>query len=426
MGRGGGRSGGGGSSSSHSSSRGVTSGRSGGGGFSSTRSGGFTRGSSSSSRTHRGGAGFGGPGVSRGSGSGTGSGRVTGGSRSGGYGGGYGHPTPPPPAPRFGGWRRRRYYGGPVYGGPVYTGGGYVGTGGAGGCAGCLGVLVLLTIILALAIFLIPASYMVSGMRPSTGTSATSQISQVSHTHKKLAASECDEADVWLDDQAGWIDNQSKVIKALRYFYNKTGSQPYLVVATDINGKEDFTDAEGEAWANAIYDKQFNDDGHTVVAFVEYAESEYAYYIVAGRAAQSVIDDEAREIIADEINYWYTDPSLDDSAYFAKVFTESADTIMFDYEQTTKTANSRKRMVMLAVCVVGAAAAVGFVVMRSSKRKREEYEAARKLAETPISGTGGIPGGVQSATSGTSSDSASSGTSTLSELEQFEQKYGKD
>ena len=305
----------------------------------------------------------------------------------------------------------------------MYTGGGYVG---GGGCSGIAGLLIILAVMVALVVVLVPASCMASSLQ-SSGSSTTSQITQVSHTHKKLAASECDKADVWIDDRAGWLDNQSKVVRALQYFYDKTGSQPYLVVATDVDGETDFTDAEGEAWANDIYDKQFSDDGHTVVAFVEYNESEYAYYIVAGRSAQSVIDEEAREIIADEINYWYTDPSLDDSEYFAKVFTESADTIMFDYEQVTKTANSRRRMILLAVCVMGAAAVVGIVVMRTSRRKKEEYEAARKLAETPISGSATVSYTPSSSTSTDESTSVSETTSsTLSELEEFEQKYGAD
>lgn len=301
-------------------------------------------------------------------------------------------------------------FGGPVYGGPAYGGG----SAGGGGCAGCLVTLVLLTLVLALVLFLLPAACSVSSLRPSGNTETTSQITQVSHTHKKLAASDCDVSDAWLDDRADWIDDEAQVVKALRHFYDKTGSQPYLVVATDVDGKTDFTDAEGEEWVRSIYNQQFSDDGHTLVAFVEYEESEYAYYIYAGRTAQSVIDDEAREIIADEINYWYTDPSLDDSAYFAKVFTESADTIMFDYDQTTKTTQSRRRTMVIALGAVGATALIALIVVQASRRKKEEYEAAQKLAETPVSS---IP---------TPTETSSAPTTSSSELEAFEQKYGTD
>ena len=264
-------------------------------------------------------------------------------------------------------------------------------------------------------------------MPSGASSTQTQQIGKVTHTHKKLAKSECDLSDAWLSDRAEWIDDEAKVTKALRYFYEKTGSQPYLVIATDIDGKTDFTDAEGEAWANAIYDQQFSDDGHTVVAFVEYEESEYAYYIIAGRAAQSVIDQEAREIIADEINYWYTDPSLDDSAYFAKVFTESADTIMFDYDQTTKTTHTRRRTIMLVAGAACVLAIIGFTATRTSKRKREEYEAAQRLAETPVSSGTTPPAPTNfDTTDDTSSSSSSATSSTLSELEEFERLYGTD
>jgi hypothetical protein len=262
----------------------------------------------------------------------------------------------------------------------------------------------------------------------SGGSGSPSQISQVTHTHQKLAESECDESSTWIDDRADWLDDESEVISAMRYFYNKTGSQPYLVVANDVNGETDFTDAEAEDWVNDIYDEQFSDDGHTVVAFVEYSESEYAYYIVAGRSAQSVIDEEAREIIADEINYWYTDTSLDDSEYFAKVFTESADTIMFDYEETTKTTNSRRRWLVVGLTAAGAAVVIGIVISRTSKRKKEEYEAARKLAETPVASStaAASTSGTTSSTSATDSTSSYEVPSVASELEEFEQKYGTD
>lgn len=423
MGRGGGRSSGG---SSHSSSRGMTSGRSGGSSRSSSSSmrsaGGFSHRSSGSSSTHRGGAGFGGPGrrTSSSSGGGFGSSRP----RSGGFGGGYGRPTPPPPRPHYGGgWRR-----GPVFVGPIYSSGG---ASSASGCGGCLTTLIVLAIVMAIISFMMPAACSMSSVRPSSSSSTSSQITQVSHTHKKLSASDCDESDAWLDDRADWLDNERIVTKALRYFYDKTGSQPYLVVATDIDGKTDFTDEEGEEWTRKIYEQQFNDDGHTVVAFVEYEESEYAYYIYAGRAAQSVIDDEAREIIADEINYWYTDSSLDDSEYFAKVFTESADTIMFDYEQTTKTTQSRRRTMTIALVGVGAAAIIGMIAINASRRKREEYEAARKLAETPVGTTTASsqtppPPTVTTTATSIPQPVDTEPSTTISELEAFEQKYGTD
>jgi hypothetical protein len=288
------------------------------------------------------------------------------------------------------------------------------------GCGGFMLKLLLVLIVLAIVMALVQSFGSSSG---SGGSGSPAQISQVTHTHQKLAKSECDESDEWIDDRADWLDDEPEVVSAMRYFYKKTGSQPYLVIANDVDGKTDFTDAEAEEWVNDIYDEQFSDDGHTVVAFVEYSESEYAYYIVAGRSAQSVIDEEAREIIADEINYWYTDTSLDDNEYFAKVFTESADAIMFDYEETTKTSNSKARMIVLGLTAAGAAVIIGIVVSRTSKRKKEEYEAARKLAETPVSSS---TTGTASSTDASGSSSADDVPSVASELEEFEKKYGTD
>jgi len=96
---------------------------------------------------------------------------------------------------------------------------------------------------------------------------------------------------------------------------------------------------------------------------------------------------------------------------------ESADTIMFDYEETTKTSNTRKRMLVIGLGAVGVAAVIGFIVMRSSKHKKAEYEAAQQLAGTP----------VPPSTSYASSDIPTETTSsTLSELEELERKYGSD
>lgn len=409
MPRGGGRSAGsgGGSRSSGGGSRaGFSSGRSRGYGGSSRSSGGsIHRGGGGSFGSSRGGSGhssapFGGMGPSGGS-----------------WGGG---PAPRGPRPpRYGG------YGGYGYGyrsGPSYSGGYY--PAGRGGCLSSL-VSIVLWIVILMVIVLVIAPASCSASLLGAGGSGTTRVANASKTHQRLAAGDCDPISEWYDDQAGWIDDERTLVDGLEHFYDKTGVQPYLIIAEQVNGSRDYQEADVEAYMRGRYDELFGDDnGHLILLFCEPYESEYDPYLLVGRQARGTIDTEAQDIIYSSIDYWYTDGSLSDSEYFAKIFQTSADAIMFDAEQ----AATRKSSAIKGLVAVGVVAGIGVVIARVARSKKEQYEAAQRLAETPVDqmGGAGATGGVDVNGDGKvdAADAASFGLS--GEEQDLLSKYGGD
>lgn len=149
-------------------------------------------------------------------------------------------------------------------------------------------------------------------------------------TREKLDAADCVESSEWIDDQAGWLSNQNKVINGMKSFYEQTGVQPYLVIADEINGTKDYTADEVESYMRDLYDELYQDDGHLILLFCEPYENEYDPYLLVGKKAQEVVDSgEGENVIYEAIDYWYTDSTLDDDAYFARIFVASANKLMY-------------------------------------------------------------------------------------------------
>lgn len=231
----------------------------------------------------------------------------------------------------------RNYYRG-GYGDPY---GGPYGTPYRRGGCGCLSGTVMLVLALLLCVVALPATCM-SSMVGSSHTQATQDtpgiISDLDNgngggnagaTRQKLAASDCVESSEWIDDQAGWLNDQGTVIAKMRSFYELTGVQPYLIIADQVNGSKDYTASDVEQYLRNRYDELFEDDGHLILFFCEAYENEYDPYLLVGSKAATVIDESGENIIYEAIDNWYTDSSLDDDAYFARIFLASANAIMY-------------------------------------------------------------------------------------------------
>lgn len=147
----------------------------------------------------------------------------------------------------------------------------------------------------------------------------------------KLDAGACVRSSRVLEDSLGWLSDAEEVEAAMDYFYDRTGVQPYLLICDSIDGKgEEITDAEAETFLQGLYESLYADEGHMLFVFMEYEESEYITYLYAGTDAGSVMDGEAREMFLNNVDWYYSDSSLSDDAYFAKIFRNSADDIMGD------------------------------------------------------------------------------------------------
>lgn len=202
---------------------------------------------------------------------------------------------------------------------------------GGGGC-GCLAGLAGLVAALVALVLFVPTTCtrLLTGRRTSDSTTSQTQATQqLTRTRDQLAADACIESDQWIDDQAGWLDDQQSVVDAMRSFYEQTGIQPYLVIADSIDGNKNYATGDAEQYLRERYDELYDDDGHLILLFCEPYENEYDPYLLVGTAAQQVVDTDGENIIYEAIDRWYTDKSLTDDEYFARIFVASANALMY-------------------------------------------------------------------------------------------------
>jgi len=118
----------------------------------------------------------------------------------------------------------------------------------------------------------------------------------------------------------------------------------------------------------------------TLRKIMEYADSEYITWIYTGRAADAVMDSDAREIFLSNADRYYTDGSLTDDEYFAKTFEKSADAIM-------KSGNVKKGVFSVCMAVSGIMAVscmAAFIWLAAKETKLKEREQLKEFLDTPV------------------------------------------
>ena len=194
-----------------------------------------------------------------------------------------------------------------------------------------------------------------------------------------LPADKCKAIDKWFQDDWGdWIDetNEDAAVQAgLQYFYEKTGVQPYLWIMGE-EGKDYMSEGSVEELAEKKYKEMFgNDEGHLLVIFREYpnASSNYICTATPGYDAETqVMDEEAREILLDYIDYAYTDDDLNEGQFFKNAFMRAADRIM------TKQMSEKQVFTIIAVVVV---VVIGLIIISSIIRKKKVAVAKQKALQ---------------------------------------------
>ncbi len=301
------------------------------------------------------GGGMGSPGGSRGGGMGGAPGprrRST----SGGFGAGFGAGM------MMGAGRRRRA---PRRGGMIMGG-------------GCLSGFMFPLLIVIIVVIMIVSSVAVANMDNSSDTVAY-QGEEITRT--KLADNQCAESPEWIDDELGWLSSQSTVKNAMDSFYKETGVQPYLIITDNIDGKgAALTDDEVESYLENVYDSLYDDEGHMILLFIEYEPGEYLRYVYTGSAANGVIDASAKDYIVNLVDSYYTDSSLSDDEYFAKIFTDAGENLMQDYNESTHTRN-----IIIIIIVVGVVLIIVLILAKLySDSKAKEAERTKEILDTPI------------------------------------------
>lgn len=182
------------------------------------------------------------------------------------------HHTPPPP--------RRGYYG---YRRNVYT-----------SSSSGLGTLIACLIVFAVVIF---SFFMIA----SDDSDVTSTINREKIENPVAYDNNC------IRDELGYIENQGKLSKNLKNFYNKTGIQPYIYLKSY---DETLTsDSQKDNYAQNWYEQNIdNEDTFLFVYYEDQNPNEIGYMAyVNGKQVTSVMDSEAVNIFWNYIDRYWTD-----------------------------------------------------------------------------------------------------------------------
>ena len=263
---------------------------------------------------------------------------------------------------------------GHVFGPRIPMGGGFGGgyrqprSSGGGGC-GCITLIVVLIIIaiIFIVIFSIGGSLNLSS---GSGNITVSSVERVPLPHGSVNETK------YYTDQLGWINNETKLLSGLKYFYKETGVQPYLYLTDTINGSHFPTDNDLESFAADLYDELFTDEAHLLLVIFEY-EGMYTGQYIVGAQAKSVIDNEAGRILTDYIDRYYYENSLSNEEFLSKAFSDAADRIM----TVTKSPWSTVFIVLSVVVLV----VVLFIWWKKHKEQKNlEAKRREEMLKTPL------------------------------------------
>ena len=176
-------------------------------------------------------------------------------------------------------------------------------------------------------------------------------------------------------DELGWISKSSTLTKGMRNFYKRTGVQPYLYITDTILGTHYPSNDQLDRFAAETYDALFTDEGHLLLIFFEY-DSQYTTWYIVGKAAGTVVDSEAADILLDYIDrYYFSD--LNDEEMFSKAFDEASKRMM------TITVSPWVYVgVTFLVLVILIVALIWWAIAK--RKKREEEERMQEILNTPL------------------------------------------
>ena len=185
----------------------------------------------------------------------------------------------------------------------------------------------------------------------------------------------------YLDDQLGWITKKSSVESAMKKFYDQTGVMPYLVITKNIGGVDPENSSATSAYTESVYKQLFgSDDTHFLVLWYQRNGSDDYAFMYCGSAATGVVDADARDVVMNYFNRYYTS-DYDDNQYFAKVFEDSAEEIMKQSESGWTTTLGLLILVIAVLIVMN-------IIDYKNTMKIRKQEAAAKILNANIEDLG--------------------------------------
>ncbi|MBP5749265.1 MAG: hypothetical protein J6X24_00585 [Firmicutes bacterium] len=254
-------------------------------------------------------------------------------------------------------------------------------TGGPRVSIGCLYSFLLIVIIITLMAVVFGGLW--SAMYGQQNPNSQSDITYSTTQREPLPSNAVTVKNGYYTDELGWITSKSKVESGMKSFYEETGVMPYLYLTDTVDGETSPKKNDFINFADAKYDELFEaangqiDEAHLLVIFHEYYDGEYTVYYTAGVQAQSVIDEEAGEILLDYFDRYYYDSSKDNSEYFSAVFKEAGEAIM----KVTRPA-------WYYPTIVGGIILIALIIFAifaiRAKNKKEQDKRDQEILNTPL------------------------------------------
>lgn len=279
-------------------------------------------------------------------------GRSFGGRSGGGFGGGMG-----PGGPGFGGPHRR-------WGGPIFPAGGFGWRSYGRNGNGCFTTIVVILVIIFL-------------MRFFSGTAQQATTITVSQTERTPVTGTVTSAN-WYVDEMNFIGHDTDLTNGLKYFYSKTGIQPYVMILdydSSLWNDGKWSETTAEKYLAQVYSNTFSDNGHLIFAYFacenDSEDMDGVFYFYYGSAAYSIMDKEAETIFWSYFDMNYNDLDQSIAAFIGQTFHETADNIMHVSSGTDNTL-LKFTAVFSVICIIVIIAAV-IIFKRITKKEREFY-----------------------------------------------------
>lgn len=244
----------------------------------------------------------------------------------------------------------------------------------SGGGFGCFTPFLFLFLVLAGFVF---------GFMDEMHLDTIYKVTRSSIQREKLPESKCNPIDEWYkDDWGDWIDEAGEgdyLISGLKSFYDSTGVQPYLWIMGE-DGKDYKSTESLEELAEVTYKEMFGDDeGHLLIIFSEYPNESgnYKLTVTPGFDAETqVMDQEAKDILLDYIEYYYSDDDLNEGAFFQTAFRDAGERIM----TKQMSLNTMITIVIIVmVLIIGLMITISIIKKRRLAVKKEKVK--QELAE---------------------------------------------
>ena len=139
----------------------------------------------------------------------------------------------------------------------------------------------------------------------------------------------------WYLDETHYIDRTKDLTDGLKYFYSKTGIQPY-VLFLDYDSRfwngDIWNEETGEQYLAQVYKDTFTDNGHMILAYFacekDSQDLDGTFYLYYGSAAYSIMDNEAETIFWSYFDGNYDNLDYSIGEFIGNSFEQTADNIM--------------------------------------------------------------------------------------------------